>query len=71
MYSEEAQEARNKEFKWFREHNTRKINRIATNEDLVHALLVSSDPVISSLRREKAIDHTELDADVIDLLSEN
>jgi len=47
--SEEAQEARNKDFKYFREFNTRKHNRIATNEDIVNKLLISSDPYISSL----------------------
>lgn len=49
-YSEEAQEARNKDFKRIRECNTRKISRSATNEDIIHGLLISSDPVISSLR---------------------
>lgn len=48
--SEEAQEARNKELKKYREHNTRENSRVNTNEDLIHVLLVSSDPYISSLR---------------------
>lgn len=48
--SEEAQESRNKDFKRIREHNTRKISRICQNEDLIHMLLISSDPYISSLR---------------------
>jgi len=34
--TEEAQEARNKDFKRFREYNTRKCNRYATNADLIH-----------------------------------
>lgn len=46
--SEEASEARNKHFRSFRQHHTRKISRIKTNEDLLHSLLVTSDPVISS-----------------------
>lgn len=49
-FSEEAQEARNKDFRRIRENNTRKNSRVNTNEDIVHWLLVSSDPVISSLR---------------------
>ncbi|KAJ4429838.1 hypothetical protein ANN_22042 [Periplaneta americana] len=49
--SEEAQEARNKDIKRFREHHTRKNSRINTVTDLVNNLLVSSDPLISSLRR--------------------
>lgn len=48
--SEEAQEARNKDFKRFREHHTRKFSRTATNEDLLNNLLISSDPLISTLR---------------------
>lgn len=50
LYSEEAQEARNKDFKRIRQNNTRKTSRLETNEDLIHGLLVSSDPFISSLR---------------------
>jgi hypothetical protein len=48
--SEEAQEALTKDFKHIREHNTRQCSRIATNEDLLNNLLISSDPVITSLR---------------------
>lgn len=48
--SEEASEARNKEFRLYRKDHTRKINRTATNEDLFNHLLVTSDPLISSLR---------------------
>ncbi|XP_060871340.1 uncharacterized protein LOC132945581 [Metopolophium dirhodum] len=48
--SEEAQECRNKDFKIFRQHHSRKNSRINNNEDLVHMSCVSSDPVISSLR---------------------
>lgn len=74
--SEEAQEARNKDYKRyviftlshryrmqfdtiliplvrFREHHTRKTSRNATTEDIMHNLLISSDPVISSLRRDR------------------
>ncbi|KAK2575231.1 hypothetical protein KPH14_000804 [Odynerus spinipes] len=47
---EEAQEARNKDFRRFREHNTRKFCRTATNEDILNNLLISSDPVISTMR---------------------
>jgi hypothetical protein len=50
MMSEEAQESRNKDFRAFREKFTRKISRIATNEDLMHIFLISSDPIISSYR---------------------
>uniref|UniRef100_A0A2S2QGT6 Uncharacterized protein n=1 Tax=Sipha flava TaxID=143950 RepID=A0A2S2QGT6_9HEMI len=50
--SEEAQEARNKNLKNIRENYCRKCSRVETNEVLLHGFitLVSSDPVISSLR---------------------
>lgn len=48
--SEEAQEARNKDFRNFREHNSRKFNRSCTNEDIANRLLITSDPLISSIR---------------------
>lgn len=49
-FSEEAQEARNKDFRNVREFNSRKSSRANTNEDILHWLLISSDPVITSLR---------------------
>ncbi|XP_065675290.1 uncharacterized protein LOC136091543 [Hydra vulgaris] len=51
LMSEEAQEACNKDFKKFWEDFSRKTSRIDTNRDLVNRLLVSSDPVITSLRK--------------------
>lgn len=51
LFSEEAQEARNKDFRRIRQNNTRKMNRLLTNEDVIHGLLISSDPYISSLRK--------------------
>jgi len=48
LFSEEAQEARNKDYRYFREHHTRKDTRFHTNIDLLKILLVSSDPVIVS-----------------------
>lgn len=48
--SEEASEARNKDFKKIREHHSRKFCRRATNEDIFNVLLVSSDPYLSSIR---------------------
>lgn len=35
----------------YREHYTRKISRIKINEDLMNMLIVSSDPLISSMRK--------------------
>lgn len=36
LLSEEAQEARNKDYKKYRIHHSRKISRLATNEDVIH-----------------------------------
>lgn len=49
--SEEAQEARNKEYRRAREQNSRKCNRVSTNRDVFNYLLVTSDPKITSLRK--------------------
>lgn len=48
--AEDAQESRNKDYRFYREHFTRKNSRCNTNEDLLKRLLISSDPVISSIR---------------------
>lgn len=68
LYSEEAQEARNKDFKNIRLHHTRKMSRVNTNEDLIHGLLVSSDPLITSLRTPFQKPKCELGSDVLQLL---
>ena len=52
LYSEEAQEAKNKDFKKFRESFCRKISRKKTNEDLMRRLFCSSDPLITSMRNQ-------------------
>lgn len=52
LYSEEAQEAKNKGFKKFRESFCRKVSRKKTNEDLMRRLLCSSDPLITSMRKK-------------------
>lgn len=49
--TEEAQEARNKDFKRYREHNARKCSREKTNADIFNFFLLSSDPVITSKRK--------------------
>ena len=47
--SEDVLESRNKDIRKFRLHNTLKISREATNEDLFRRLLLTSDPLISSI----------------------
>lgn len=66
--SEEAQEARNKEFKRFREDHTRKCSRIDSNMDLLHILLISSNPYISSLRRVQTKNKKTLFPEILKLL---
>lgn len=66
--SEEAQEARNKDCRRFREHNTRKRSRIATNRDLLNMLLITSDPVINSLREVPKKRTGNLPPEVLDLI---
>lgn len=70
LLSEEAQEARNKDCKYNREHNTRKCSRIATNDDLFRSLLISSDPIITSLRRIPHRKGGSIPQEVKDLLLE-
>lgn len=54
--TEEAQEARNKDFKRYREHNSRKCSRQKSIMDIFNFFLLSSDPKISSKQtpRKKA-----------------
>lgn len=66
--SEDAQEARNKHNRKFRELFTRKTSRIDTNTDLINRLLVSSDPVISSLRAPPKTKHGQITREVCELL---
>jgi len=61
LLSEESQESRNKDLKHYRKFNTRKCSRIAMNIDLIHKLLISSDPYISSLRYKMKNTKLEID----------
>ena len=51
MLSEEAQEARHKDLRKIRELRSRKTSRIDMMQDMLNALLISSDPFLSSLRK--------------------
>lgn len=50
--TEEAQEARNKDFKRYRENYSRKCSRDKTNADIFNFFLLSSDPVITSKQKK-------------------
>ena len=65
--SEESQEARNKDFRRFREHHTRKNSRIYTNIDLFNMLFVTSDPVINSHRELSSKKTGKLPLEVLNL----
>lgn len=69
--SEEALEARHKEYRTFRKHNTRKMSRLKTNEYLIHVLLISSDPLISTIRPLPRRKLSTLPKDVLSLLKIN
>lgn len=68
--SEEAQEKRNKDYRYYREHNTRKTSRQETNMDLLRMLLISSDPYITSLRSIYSKPFVELHSEAQKLLLE-
>lgn len=68
LLSEEAQESRNKDYKRFRLFHTRKSSRIINNTDILHHLLVSSDPYIGSKRRQWKTSHLEIDPEAEQLL---
>lgn len=67
--SEEAQEARNKDTRKFRQLFTRKTSRINTNTDLFNRLLISSDPFIASLRHTPVRVRGLITKEVLSLLS--
>jgi hypothetical protein len=59
---------KNKEYKKFRENHTRKNSRTNTNEDLIHMLLVASDPYLSFIRKLPKKSTHELTDDVMSLI---
>ena len=68
-----AQESRNKDYQKIRLHHARKCSRSATNEDVFHTLLYTSDPYISSYRKTYEYNKSvkALDGDTLDLLKLN
>nr|XP_022912276.1 probable ATP-dependent RNA helicase ddx56 [Onthophagus taurus] len=66
--SEEAQEAKNKQVRRFRECHTRKCSRLQTNEDLFKRLLLSSDPFISNFYKECSERYKNMNEDMKNLL---
>lgn len=66
--SEEAQEAKNKDIRRFRQYHTRKFSKLKTNDDLFKRLLLSSDPYLSSFHSTKELRKKDMERDVLDLL---
>ena len=66
--SEDAQEARNKDIKKYREKHARKCSREKTMEDVFKRLLVSSDPLISSYQKMRPKTSDPLSSKVLKLL---
>lgn len=70
--SEEASEARNKDFRKYRESHARKTSRVNNNQDILNMLLLSSDPYISSTRPVlNAARRKELSSEALGLISIN
>jgi hypothetical protein len=68
--SEEAQEAKNKDYKNFRLFHTRKTSRSSTNTDLFNLLLSSSCPYLATLRYTPKSKKTNLCPEILPLLRE-
>lgn len=51
--SEEGSEVKHKDIRFHRQHHTCKISRIRSTRDLMNCMLVTSDPVISVLQKQK------------------
>lgn len=68
MLSEEAQEARNNDFRRYREKRCRKTSRQDNCQDLLNIFLTSSDPIISSIRSVLPKKDSSLNTEVLQLL---
>lgn len=66
--TEEAQEACNKDFKRYREHNSRKCSRESSNRDVLNRFFLTSDPVITSKRDLPKKNFRQLTKEVSELL---
>ena len=69
-FSEEPQEASNKIFRKARLHFSRMYQRDKTNEDVLHYLLLSSDPLLASLRFQRDKDSKSLTEEAKSMLIE-
>lgn len=68
--SEEAQESRNKDFKTYRERFSRKTSRTENLIDIMNRLFISSDPILSLMRKVPKMKRKPFDPEVIEMLEE-
>lgn len=66
--SEEAAEARNKHFRQYRESFARKFSRTECNEDVLNRLLLTSDPLLSSMRQNVKRNRQSFSKEVLEFL---
>lgn len=66
--SEDVQESRHKEFRKIRLEFARKTTREDTNSDIIHNLLITSDPVITALKPGKELYLKTISQDVLNLI---
>lgn len=69
--SEEAAEARNKHIRTYRLDYSRKFSRIECNQDVLNRLLLTSDPLLTGMRKTKSKNKKPLFIEVLNLLDEN
>lgn len=65
---EDAQEANHKLLRSYRENHSRKISRVANNEDVFKYLLLASDPIVTKLRPKINTKNQNLPSSVLNLL---
>ena len=66
--SEEAAEARNKNFRQYRLDFSRKFSREDFNRDIINRLLLSSDPYLSSIRPKPQLKRKSFSKEALDLM---
>ena len=68
--AEDALESQHKNVRYRRLHNTRKTNRTESNTELLHCLLISTDPDINLFKQVPKPKLKKIDSDVVALLAD-
>lgn len=68
LFSEDALETSQKEYKGLRLYHARKTSRIHTNTDIVLWMLIASDPIIASKRRSHNKKRKTYSKEVLEML---